>query len=254
MIGEPMRNLPEVAVISAIALTGVGAWTLPAAAATLALDFNPPTSYTSNDIGDALNGVPTNGLGWEFTVTSTVTVTNLGSFDNGAVANITQGQGDQTLLYSGAPPTVGSPGTALATASVGGSSGGTQVPSAWAFNPLTTPSNATSVTLSPGTYYILTLFSINSNPIAESPTTNKGSVDQLITTAAGITWDAEVVCNPSCTTTVPGDGGAGYFAANFEIAVTPLPATLPLFAGGLGLVGYLAKRRKQSAKQALAAA
>jgi hypothetical protein len=35
---------------------------------------------------------------------------------------------------------------------------------------------------------------------------------------------------------------------------TPLPATLPLFAGGLGFVGYLTKRRKQNAKQALAAA
>ena len=32
---------------------------------------------------------------------------------------------------------------------------------------------------------------------------------------------------------------------------TPLPATLPLFAGGLGLVGFLTKRRK-SARQALA--
>jgi hypothetical protein len=36
--------------------------------------------------------------------------------------------------------------------------------------------------------------------------------------------------------------------------VTPLPATLPLFAGGLGFIGYLAKRRKQNAKQAIAAA
>jgi hypothetical protein len=35
---------------------------------------------------------------------------------------------------------------------------------------------------------------------------------------------------------------------------TPLPATLPLFAGGLGFVGYLTRRRKQSAKQVLAAA
>ena len=39
-----------------------------------------------------------------------------------------------------------------------------------------------------------------------------------------------------------------------NLATTPLPATLPLFAGGLGFVGYLAKRRKQSAKHALAAA
>ena len=28
-------------------------------------------------------------------------------------------------------------------------------------------------------------------------------------------------------------------------SATPLPATLPLFAGGLGFVGYLTKRRKQ---------
>jgi hypothetical protein len=39
-----------------------------------------------------------------------------------------------------------------------------------------------------------------------------------------------------------------------SLTATPLPATLPLFAGGLGLVGYLTRRRKQSGKQALAAA
>ena len=38
----------------------------------------------------------------------------------------------------------------------------------------------------------------------------------------------------------------------FDLDPTPLPATLPLFAGGLGVVGLLTKRRK-SAKQALAA-
>ena len=45
----------------------------------------------------------------------------------------------------------------------------------------------------------------------------------------------------------------GTVAVN-ELTATPLPATLPLFACGLGFVGYLAKRRKQSARQALAAA
>jgi hypothetical protein len=39
---------------------------------------------------------------------------------------------------------------------------------------------------------------------------------------------------------------------SFDLDPTPLPATLPLFAGGLGLVGFLTGRRK-SAKQALAA-
>jgi hypothetical protein len=37
-------------------------------------------------------------------------------------------------------------------------------------------------------------------------------------------------------------------------ATTPLPATLPLFAGGLGFVGYLARRRKRSGWPAFAAA
>jgi hypothetical protein len=41
---------------------------------------------------------------------------------------------------------------------------------------------------------------------------------------------------------------AGFFTA------TPLPATLPLFAGGLGLVGYLTRRRKLNGTQALSAA
>ena len=35
-------------------------------------------------------------------------------------------------------------------------------------------------------------------------------------------------------------------------APTPLPATLPLFAGGLGFVGYLTGRKKRKADQALA--
>lgn len=38
------------------------------------------------------------------------------------------------------------------------------------------------------------------------------------------------------------------------VSATPLPATLPLFAGGLGFIGYLTRRRKRSGKQALAVA
>jgi hypothetical protein len=39
----------------------------------------------------------------------------------------------------------------------------------------------------------------------------------------------------------------------FDVSATPLPATLPLFAGGLGFVGFLTRRKKRNA-QALAAA
>jgi uncharacterized repeat protein (TIGR01451 family) len=41
--------------------------------------------------------------------------------------------------------------------------------------------------------------------------------------------------------------------AIFDVSATPLPATLPLFAGGLGFVGFLTRRKKRNA-QALAAA
>ena len=49
-------------------------------------------------------------------------------------------------------------------------------------------------------------------------------------------------------------GGLPFGVGHFDLTPTPLPATLPLLAGGLGFVGYLAKRRKQNTKQALAAA
>ena len=50
------------------------------------------------------------------------------------------------------------------------------------------------------------------------------------------------------------DLSPGVLNAEPDTSVTPLPATLPLFAGGLGFVGYLAKRRKKNATPALAAA
>lgn len=35
------------------------------------------------------------------------------------------------------------------------------------------------------------------------------------------------------------------FIDNVSVTTTPLPAALPLFAGGLGMIGLLARRRKQ---------
>jgi CHRD domain len=43
------------------------------------------------------------------------------------------------------------------------------------------------------------------------------------------------------STTFPGGEIRGFLAA------TPIPAALPLFAGGLGLMGFLARRRKRNA-------
>jgi hypothetical protein len=45
----------------------------------------------------------------------------------------------------------------------------------------------------------------------------------------------------------------GNILDNVTLNTTPLPATLPLFAGGLGMLGLFGRRRKQKALDALAA-
>jgi hypothetical protein len=50
------------------------------------------------------------------------------------------------------------------------------------------------------------------------------------------------------------EGAAGFGVGTFALTPTPLPAALPLFAGGLGLVGLLSRRRKRNVlRSALAA-
>ena len=56
-------------------------------------------------------------------------------------------------------------------------------------------------------------------------------------------------CSDNDTSTDP------TYAVGFSpAAATPLPATLPLFAGGLGVIGLLGRRRKRKNAAALAAA
>jgi hypothetical protein len=45
----------------------------------------------------------------------------------------------------------------------------------------------------------------------------------------------------------------GNWTTTTSVAATPLPATLPLFAGGLGFVGYLTRRKKSMASALTAA-
>ena len=51
------------------------------------------------------------------------------------------------------------------------------------------------------------------------------------------------------------DGGVSTVDA-YEpgLSATPLPAALPLFAGGLGMFGFISRRKKRNAEKALAAA
>jgi hypothetical protein len=48
-------------------------------------------------------------------------------------------------------------------------------------------------------------------------------------------------------------GGGGAVSGGVNIAATPLPGALPLFAGGLGVMGFLARRRKRKSATLAAA-
>ena len=61
---------------------------------------------------------------------------------------------------------------------------------------------------------------------------------------------AEVMASPgsliSDTATASADDSeSASFTVETTVAATPLPATFPLFAGGLGFVGYLTRRKKR---------
>jgi hypothetical protein len=47
-------------------------------------------------------------------------------------------------------------------------------------------------------------------------------------------------------------GYTAFFASDFEVAA-PIPAAFPLFAGGLGVMGFVARRRKRKITAAVAA-
>jgi hypothetical protein len=59
-------------------------------------------------------------------------------------------------------------------------------------------------------------------------------------------------CVPGVSDCVTSSGYSAFFASGnatlvSQVSPTPLPAALPLFAGGLGLVGFLARRKKRKA-------
>ena len=78
--------------------------------------------------------------------------------------------------------------------------------------------------------------------------------------SAGVAWGSFSVDFARIGLGQGGNDGVpyNYFVDDLSIttadATTPLPAALPLFAGGLGVMGLLARRRKRKAVAALAAA
>jgi hypothetical protein len=87
----------------------------------------------------------------------------------------------------------------------------------------------------------------------ETSAVNNGTITIDLTAKNGTTWASAasvLIANSDGWDAADNMSGSpqalGY--------ITPLPATLPLFAGGLGFVGYLTRRRKKNGKQAPATA
>jgi hypothetical protein len=227
------RNVSKLAVLSAFALTGVSALALPAGAATLGIDFTgtPVSSTNSAPIGSA------------YTVSLLDTavsldITGLGVFDNGSTANIDNninnpGHTDTIYIGSGTAPTSSNSfgGSSLASVTISNSTA-TQV-GYWAFGSIS------PLLLGPGSYWIAVIYQDpNDTVYSSSP----------VATQSGVTITSSAFCDQSsgCSSESP-----GHFGPNFEdVTATPLPAALPLFAGGLGMVGFLARRKKRNARAA----
>jgi hypothetical protein len=79
-----------------------------------------------------------------------------------------------------------------------------------------------------------------SSPTAFTFTSTTGPLTSvtIATTATGLAGNANVSFNPIS------------FSAISGLEVVPLPATLPLFASGLGALGLLGWRRKRTARAA----
>jgi hypothetical protein len=240
-----MRKFSKLAIVGTIGLVGIGAWTLPAAAATLAWQFTGTPTATAG------GGFTSQAFEYQVTTLSTsVTVTGLGEFDNGVTTNLggNSGQGccDTVYIGSGTAPNNynGFASNALFSAQVTSADSST-VGTYWAFTTALTLDNGnTSFVLAPGSYWVAIFNSApNYGVVSDSPVSN-GPNDTLGTSGY-------------CEINGPCDPGteSNTFGANFEYTATPLPAALPLFAGGLGMLGLLGGRlRKRKASAATAVA
>jgi hypothetical protein len=67
-------------------------------------------------------------------------------------------------------------------------------------------------------------------------------------------WDPAANGSYLITLSLFDDAGAPLISVDEQINATPIPAALPLFAGGAGVIGFFARRRKNRSKAAVAAA
>ena len=176
-------------------------------------------------------------VGWKFTVTSTITIGSLGLFDFGK-----DGLAESHrigLWDTGATPTLLASATidnANSTVIASNSSAGQ-----WLFTPI-----KSSVDLTPGAYVVGAFYMANSKDSFMTTTTSSP------TTIQGVTFN-EARESPTSDLQFPGffntEGPAGFFGPNLSTAAAPPvpePETYAMLMAGLGLLSFIARRRKKS--------
>ena len=177
-------------------------------------------------------------VGWKFTVApgSTITIGGLGVFDFGSNGLMESHQiglwnnDGSSLLASATIKADGSNSTPVASNSSAGQ---------WLFTPITS-----SVDLTPGAYVVGAFYMANSKDsfmTTSSPTTIQGVT--FNEARASFTSDLQF---PGFFNT---EGPAGFFGPNLSTAAAPPvpePETYAMLTAGLGLLSFIARRRKKS--------
>jgi hypothetical protein len=131
-------------------------------------------------------------------------------------------------------------------------------PSNWGANP--TPNWITlftGLTLGPGTYYLTLDTTGYGGGWRVDTTANSPALGPGVTPAGsryGYCDNVSFPCGGYAPAMTIGTDPPYVLRVDVEGTQTPIPAALPLFAGGLGVIGLLARRRKRKVAAALAAA
>lgn len=98
-------------------------------------------------------------------------------------------------------------------------------------------------------------FSFDPSAIPDNATNGSGGFqnsENLVFYTAALGYDMNAVDSYVVTLSLLDAAGASVFGVSETINATPIPGALPLFVSGLGVIGFVARRRKRKPAAALA--
>jgi len=223
-----MRKISMLALVGALAALGVGGVASPAAAdVLLGVDITP--SSLTNLCAPTLECNSFLTYGYQFTTgSSPVVVVGLGTFDNGSLTNLNDGEQVNLWNHDGSSVVAGPVTVNASSAQVG----------LWAFTALPTP-----VTLAPDTAYVVGSQGDGAFVAGSlDPNFLDISVNPTITYNGGRSSSAESFEFPGLVNAT--SFNPGFFGGNIEIDPVPEPMSLSLFGAALAGFGLLRRRKK----------